>query len=302
MGKKFTFYRRWWDYLSEFDDDIKLASYDAVFAYIFEHTEPDNGIVKAITKPIFSEIDKEEEKTEALRQKRSEAGKKHKGNQHTKTKNDKKWNKCSKNGTSVPKMEQNGTSVPNLEKKETTNTKDSIENWNKCSKNGTSVPKTNESEEKNKTKKEEIPPHPPIEEKNKTKKEETNYNACEKKKSDREKNEKSLRERQAAFASAVQAHAENYDEAMLRDFIDYWTEPNKSYSKMRFEQERTWELKRRLDYWERRSKQFKRISYGTTNSNGYIAPELRATQERREQEERLAVRIRQLAEEDGGGM
>ena len=43
-------------------------------------------------------------------------------------------------------------------------------------------------------------------------------------------------------------------------------------------------------------------SYGTTNSNGYIAPELRATQERREQEERLAVRIRQLAEEDGGGM
>ena len=43
-------------------------------------------------------------------------------------------------------------------------------------------------------------------------------------------------------------------------------------------------------------------SNGTTNSNGYIAPELRATQERREQEERLAVRIRQLAEEDGGGM
>ncbi len=274
---------------------------DCLFLYAKGDTvEIDDDPMLAMAWAFFrQQFDIDASKYEEIKKKRSEAGKKHKGNQHTKTKN---WNKCSKNGTSVPKMEQNGTSVPNLEKKETTNTKDGTENWNKCSKNGTSVPKTNESEEKNKTKKEEIPPHPPIEEKNKTKKEETNYNACEKKISDREKNEKSLRERQAAFASAVQAHAENYDEAMLREFIDYWTEPNKSYSKMRFEQERTWELKRRLDYWERRSKQFKRISYGTTNSNGYIAPELRATQERREQEERLAVRIRQLAEEDGGGM
>ena len=43
-------------------------------------------------------------------------------------------------------------------------------------------------------------------------------------------------------------------------------------------------------------------TYGTsTEYSGYIAPELRAAQERREQEERLAARIQRLAEEDGGG-
>ena len=32
-------------------------------------------------------------------------------------------------------------------------------------------------------------------------------------------------------------------------FIDYWTEPNKSGTKMRFELERTWHLSRRLSRW-----------------------------------------------------
>jgi uncharacterized protein YdaU (DUF1376 family) len=32
-------------------------------------------------------------------------------------------------------------------------------------------------------------------------------------------------------------------------FIDYWTEPNKSGSKMRFEMEKTWDLSRRLKRW-----------------------------------------------------
>tara|TARA_R110002020_G_scaffold92899_2_gene224463 strand:- start:15108 stop:15881 length:774 start_codon:yes stop_codon:yes gene_type:complete len=32
-------------------------------------------------------------------------------------------------------------------------------------------------------------------------------------------------------------------------FIDYWTEPNKSQTKMRFEMEKTWDLKRRLSRW-----------------------------------------------------
>lgn len=37
---------------------------------------------------------------------------------------------------------------------------------------------------------------------------------------------------------------------ILQEFFEYWTEPNKSGSKMRFELERTWDLNRRLKRWQ----------------------------------------------------
>lgn len=39
-------------------------------------------------------------------------------------------------------------------------------------------------------------------------------------------------------------------------FISYWTEPNKSKTKMRFELEKTWDTKRRLQTWIRNDKKF----------------------------------------------
>ena len=39
-----------------------------------------------------------------------------------------------------------------------------------------------------------------------------------------------------------------YDAAMLEQFFDYWSEPNKKGT-MRFELEKTWDLKRRLKRW-----------------------------------------------------
>ena len=42
---------------------------------------------------------------------------------------------------------------------------------------------------------------------------------------------------------------QNYDEDVILNFSLYWTELNKSKSKMRFEMERTWDLKRRVDRW-----------------------------------------------------
>ena len=41
----------------------------------------------------------------------------------------------------------------------------------------------------------------------------------------------------------------NYPQGMLYEFLEYWTEPNKSKNKMRFELEKTWDLKRRLQRW-----------------------------------------------------
>ena len=42
-----------------------------------------------------------------------------------------------------------------------------------------------------------------------------------------------------------------YSADMLNEFFSYWTEPNKSQTKMRFEQQPTWDVSRRLARWEK---------------------------------------------------
>ena len=50
---------------------------------------------------------------------------------------------------------------------------------------------------------------------------------------------------------------------MVRAFFDYWTEPNRSKTKMKFELERTWDVKRRLNTWPSRDKTKNIQSNGT---------------------------------------
>ena len=59
---------------------------------------------------------------------------------------------------------------------------------------------------------------------------------------------KTIEYRLAEFKNSVQSIEDVSDEDK-KAFIDYWTEPNKSESKMRFELERTWHLSRRLSRW-----------------------------------------------------
>lgn len=63
---------------------------------------------------------------------------------------------------------------------------------------------------------------------------------------------KSTGERSQIFYAQVAEFKKNYPREMLRNFYDYWTEPNKSGSKMRFELQQTWDLKRRLNTWASR--------------------------------------------------
>lgn len=46
-------------------------------------------------------------------------------------------------------------------------------------------------------------------------------------------------------------YRERYGADMLNEFFSYWTELNTNGTKMRFEMERTWETKRRLERWNR---------------------------------------------------
>ena len=58
------------------------------------------------------------------------------------------------------------------------------------------------------------------------------------------------------FKSEVYEFLDEYPEALLKEFISYWTEPNKSKTKLRYELEKTWDLGRRLNNWASRSKEF----------------------------------------------
>ena len=55
--------------------------------------------------------------------------------------------------------------------------------------------------------------------------------------------------RETDFYNSIAEYKEVYPKETLRAFYDYWREPNKSKSKMKFEQEKTWDLKLRLDRW-----------------------------------------------------
>ena len=47
-----------------------------------------------------------------------------------------------------------------------------------------------------------------------------------------------------------------YDEDLLNGFIDYWTEPNKSNTKMKFELNKTWKTELRLKTWAANQKKW----------------------------------------------
>ena len=74
-----------------------------------------------------------------------------------------------------------------------------------------------------------------------------------------------LKKRKEKFVETLDPYVSIYGEELIEDFIGYWTEPNKSLTRMRFELERTWDVKRRLLTWATRASQYKK-SYATRQS------------------------------------
>lgn len=72
-------------------------------------------------------------------------------------------------------------------------------------------------------------------------------------KENKENKENNIFVRKQKFKEELRNFGNTYPKEMLNDFYGYWTEQNKKGTKMRFELEKTWELKRRLEYWDRRS-------------------------------------------------
>ena len=66
----------------------------------------------------------------------------------------------------------------------------------------------------------------------------------------------SLESRSQIFKDSLLDFKNKYQVNMLKEFYNYWTEPNQSKSKMRFELEKTWSLDRRLETWAKRENLF----------------------------------------------
>jgi DNA-binding PadR family transcriptional regulator len=64
------------------------------------------------------------------------------------------------------------------------------------------------------------------------------------------------------FLLEVSAFKELYSVEMLEAFVDYWTEPNKSKTKLRYELQKTFDIARRLKTWSKNENKF-----GTKKNN-----------------------------------
>jgi len=156
----------------------------------------------------------------------------------------------------------------------------------------TNDPQTVLRKAKEEIKKEENSPHTPY-------KEERNQEESRKeKKQEKSRKEKKpvktkaeliadMERRKKVFYSSLIPYLLTYGKEMLREFFDYWSEPNKSQTKMRFEQQTTWALNLRLARWANNNNKYSKSNGAYQQNNG-----------RAEREAAVETRIREILSDD----
>ena len=77
----------------------------------------------------------------------------------------------------------------------------------------------------------------------------------------------SIEARKEDFYNSLVQFVPTYGRDLIRAFFDYWSEFNRSQTKMRYELEKTWQTSRRLATWASRDKNFKPKNYGADRTN-----------------------------------
>lgn len=95
--------------------------------------------------------------------------------------------------------------------------------------------------------------------------------------------------RKQAFYDSLVPYVGKYGKDTIRAFFNYWSECNKSRTKMRFELEKTWETPRRLATWASRDDKFKPKANGNNRTDNQ-------EQARQRADDALAI-MRQLRSE-----
>ena len=73
-----------------------------------------------------------------------------------------------------------------------------------------------------------------------------------------------IEERKLKFANTLIPFVEIYGRDMIKDFYEYWTEPNPSNTKFNKELKKTWSLERRLTTWAKNDNNFNKQKNGST--------------------------------------
>ncbi len=71
-----------------------------------------------------------------------------------------------------------------------------------------------------------------------------------------------IEERKLKFAETLKDYLDLYGKDMMNDFFKYWTEPNSTNSKLKFELQKTWSVKLRLERWSKNNNNFKNLNNG----------------------------------------
>ena len=126
------------------------------------------------------------------------------------------------------------------------------------------VTQTVTDKKETKQKNEEIPHAPPKEEKKQKKEKNSPTTACVREEIATKTDEERLELRRQRFVDALQPFAARYGQEMITQFAEYWTEPNRSNTRMRFELQRTWNTSLRLARWARND-----YAFNTPKPNSY---------------------------------
>lgn len=108
-----------------------------------------------------------------------------------------------------------------------------------------------------------------------------------------ERKSPSIESRAKDFRDTLDEYVDNpYTKDMIEAFYDYWSEPNPSGKKMKFELEKTWDVSRRLRTWKRNESK-----YGGKYNNNSRSEQRDIEKERRAAEAKCTI-ISMLAEGD----
>lgn len=69
-----------------------------------------------------------------------------------------------------------------------------------------------------------------------------------------------LKKSKLEFVETLKEFKDVYSREMLNAFYSYWTEPNKSKTKVRWQLEKTWDVSRRLKTWADNNKEIQKQS------------------------------------------
>ena len=81
--------------------------------------------------------------------------------------------------------------------------------------------------------------------------------------------EKKINKKESEFKESIKPFIQKYGKDICNNFYLYWSEPDKSKTKLRYEMEMTWDVSRRLAYWANRDKAFNTRINGTGAEPNY---------------------------------